>query len=80
MATQTKKKKEYTSKAIPTSIRATSRISVKVKETFYTVEYTEERVIPDIEGVDISKEREILWDVVNGEVDRQAEDIYKQFS
>lgn len=74
------KKKTYVSKAIPNSIRATSRISLKKGETFYTVEYTEERLIPDVEGVDINKERNILWDDVNAEVDKQAEDIEKLYT
>jgi hypothetical protein len=31
----------YESKAITTQIRATSRASVKVRDNYYTVEYTE---------------------------------------
>jgi CRISPR/Cas system CSM-associated protein Csm3 (group 7 of RAMP superfamily) len=70
----------YTSKAITTQIRATSRASVKVRDNYYTVEYTEERTIPQIDDVDIAKEREILWDCVNNEVDNQIEDIIKSFA
>ena len=70
----------YESKAITTQIKATSRASVKVKDNYYTVEYTEERTIPQIDGVDIAKEREILWDCVNNEVDNQIEDIIKSFA
>lgn len=70
----------YESKAITTQIRATSRASVKVRESFYTVEYTEERTIPQIDDVDIAKEREVLWDCVNNEVDNQIEDIIKSFA
>lgn len=70
----------YQSKAITTQIRATSRASVKVRESFYTVEYTEERTIPQIEGVDIEKERALLWDDVNNEVDTQIEDILNSFA
>ena len=73
------KKTEYQSKAITTNIRFTSRASVKVGDSFYTVECTEERVIPDIEGVNIEAERELLWDTVNGEVDGQIEDILKTY-
>ena len=72
-----KKSSTYTSKAVTNSIQATSRISLKVGETFYTLEYTEQRMIPDIDGVDIEKEREMLWDTVNIEVDKQAEDVYQ---
>jgi len=70
----------YESKAITTQIRATSRASVKVRDNYYTVEYTEERTIPQIDDVDIAKEREILWDCVNNEVDTQIEDIIKSFA
>ena len=69
------KKKTYTSKAVPTTIKATSRISLKINDTFYTLEYCEERLIPEVEGVDVDKERELLWDTVNAEVDKQAEDV-----
>ena len=60
-----------------TSIRATSRASVKIGDSFYTVEYCEERAI----GPDdiVEEERAKLWDTCNGEVDCQIEDILKSF-
>mgnify|MGYP007122065341 CR=1 FL=1 len=67
---------EYEQKAITTTIRATSRASVKIRDNFYTLEYCEERVIPDIEGVDLEMEKRLLWDDVNREVDQQIEDTY----
>lgn len=66
---------EYEVKGITTSIRFTSRASVKIGDSFYTLEACEERTIPDIEGVNIAEERRILWDVVNNEVDEQIRDI-----
>ena len=48
---------KYESKAATTQIRATSRASVKVRESFYTVEYCEERTIPDIDGVNLEEEK-----------------------
>lgn len=69
----------YELKAIIKTIKATSRASVKVGESYYTVEYSEERIIPDIEGVNIEKERQFLWDEVNAECDNQIEDILKTF-
>jgi hypothetical protein len=68
---------EYTSKAIVTEISATSRVAIKVRDNFYTVEYTEKRAIPDVEGIDIEAERVALFDAVNGVVDAQAEDIIR---
>ena len=70
----------YESKAQISTIRATSRASIKVRENFYTVEYSEERTLPTDIEYDIDKEREILWNTVNDEVDKQIEDIIKSFA
>ena len=67
----------YVQKAITTKISATSRASIKIKESHYTIEYSEERVIPEVEGLDLESEKKILWDDVNREVDLQIEDIYE---
>lgn len=76
---KTMKKKIYESKAVTTSIKFTSRCSIKVGESFYTVEACEERLIPAVEGVDINEERKILWDIVNMECDKQVEDILRTY-
>lgn len=60
------------------TIKATSRASVKVADSFYTVEYCEERSIDPEDNVE--EERAKLWDTCNGEVDTQIEDILKTFS
>lgn len=67
-------------KAIITKISASSRASVKIKDNFYTIEYSEERAIPDIADIDIEKERALLWDTVNGECDKQVEEILHSFT
>ena len=59
----------------PTLIRATSRASVKIHDSFYTVEYSEERALPQDVDFDINEERIDLWFDVNDEVDKQLEDI-----
>ena len=73
----TRKKSEYKSLAIVRTMKATSRASVKVStpngDSFYTLEYCEERYIP--ENADVEKERKILWDVVNTECDNQIQDV-----
>lgn len=69
----------YTPKAIVTEITATSRVAIKVRDNFYTVEYSEKRAIPDVEGVDVEAERIALFDAVNGIVDAQADDILRTF-
>ena len=73
----TRKKAEYKQQATTSKIAISSRASVKVRESYYTVEYTEERLIPDVPSVDIEKERQMLWDTCNEEVDKQIEDIVK---
>ena len=65
------------SKAKTTTIKATSRVAVKIKDNFYTVEFSEERAVP--EDADLEEERTALWDAVNGSVDEQCEQILKTF-
>ena len=60
-----------------TLIKASSRASVKVGDSFYTVEYVEERSISPDDN--ITEERTKLWDTVNNECDCQVEDILKAF-
>lgn len=60
-----------------TVIRATSRASVKVGDSFYTVEWCEERSVP--EDCTLATERKALWDTCNNEVDCQIEEILKTF-
>lgn len=72
-------KKTYEQKAITTVIRFTSRASIKIGEAFYTMEACEERVIPDIDGVDLEQERKLLWDAVNLEVDNQLVDCQNTY-
>lgn len=70
---------DYKVKGVPTKITATSRVAIKIKDNYYTVECSEERAIPDVDGVDIEKERQALFDGVNTTVDEQIADIYDTF-
>ena len=70
---------EYESVAVVTEISAVSRVAVKIKDNFYTVEYSEKRTVPDVDGVDIDLERKLMWDAVNKSVDEQVEEIVKSF-
>lgn len=74
-----KKAVKYESKAKIITIAATSRASVKIRDNYFTVEYHEERQIPDVDGVNIQQERQLLWDTVNAECDTQIEDISSTF-
>ena len=69
----------YEVKGVPTKITATSRVAIKIKDNYYTVECSEERTIPDVEGVHIESERQALFDSVNATVDEQIADIYDTF-
>ena len=71
----------YKQKATTTKITATSRASVKIGESFYTVELSEERTInPNTRGVNLAQEQKLLWDSVNESVDNQIIDIKNAFA
>lgn len=65
----------YISKAIPKTIKFSSRASVKVKEQYYTIEYGEERQIDNFNEVDLEKEKQMLIDDCNAVVDNQVKEI-----
>lgn len=68
------------SKATVTSIKAVSRVAVKIMDNFYTVEYTEERSVPDtLTAEEVEAERRELFDAVNDTVDGQVADIVESF-
>jgi len=60
-----------------TKIQASSRASIKVGDSFYTVEWTEERTVDPTD--DLEEERADLWDTANNEVDNQIKDILNAF-
>lgn len=68
---------EYKTVSITTSIKASSRMSVNIDKNYFTVEFTEERSVP--QNCDLAKEREALWDAVNEEVDSQISLVYSTF-
>ena len=60
------------------SIKLTSRASVKIKDSFYTFEYCEERSIPeDVTAEELAEFKQQFWDLCNAEVDGQIEDVIK---
>ena len=64
-----------------TKITATSRVTLKVRDNFYVVEFTEERSLPEVSPDDpiVVDERQLLFDDVNEVVDKQAEEIMQMF-
>lgn len=69
------KKEQYVTHTSPTSISATSRIAIKVRENYYTIEAHEERSITEQEGLNLDLEWKMLFESVNKVVDEQAEEI-----
>ena len=60
-----------------TKIQATSRISTKIGDTFYTLFHAVLngfRVLIE-DGDDIEEVRENLWELCHGEVDKQVQDV-----
>jgi hypothetical protein len=57
-------------------ITCSSRISVKIKETFYTFEYSETRGLPRGNvNIDLQAEKEMLWEDCHAEVDKQVKEL-----
>ena len=72
-----KKTDEYISKATTTLIRVSSRASVKISDNYYTVEFCEERSIP--EDANVAEERKLLWETANNECDFQIQEIVEAY-
>nr|DAF24508.1 MAG TPA: hypothetical protein [Caudoviricetes sp.] len=68
------------SKFNTTSIRLTSRASIKIGDSFFTFEACEEKqCAPEIASTitddELAEARQELWDLVNNEVDKQIAEI-----
>lgn len=68
------------SKFNTTSIRLTSRASIKINDSFFTFEACEEKqcapeIADTITEEELAQERAKLWDLVNAEVDKQIAEI-----
>lgn len=66
---------QYIPKAKPTVIKFSSRASVKIKESFYTFEYGEERQIDNFDEINLDREIQALTDACNTVVDNQIADV-----
>ena len=74
-----KKQDTYEVKGCPQKITATSRCAVKIKDNYYTIEASEERVFPQGGMIDLDEEYKALFDSVNGVVDGQMNEILDTF-
>lgn len=66
---------KYEVKGKTTKITATSRCAIKVKDNYYTLELSEERVMPDDKSIDLDKEYDALFNSINSEIDTQMQDV-----
>ena len=70
----------YKPKATPKEISAVSRVAVKVKDNYYTIESSETRTInPESEDVNMKEEFNALFDEVNSITDAQTTEIIETF-
>ena len=63
----------YVQKGVTTEITAVSRVSVKIKDNFYTFEFSETRSMP--KTANLAKEKELLWEECHSQVDAQLRDV-----
>lgn len=74
--------KKTVNHAKTTKICATSRCAIKIKDNYYTIEYTEERSLEtmvDVSDKELERERQLLWEDCNRTVDNQVQDILETF-
>jgi hypothetical protein len=69
------KRKQIIDRGIITKIQATSRCSVKLKETFYTFEFVQELTFDPTKKYNFEIEKEELWETVHAEVDKQVREV-----
>lgn len=50
-------------------------MAVKIKDNFYTFEASQERTVEDVEGIDIEKEYQMLFDDLNDCIDLQVQEL-----
>jgi hypothetical protein len=80
MVVKKKTKTIYESLGECESIQATSRISAKLHDTFYTFEFVKKVNFPQNvrDKINLNKEKDILWNEVNEEVDNQIQFIFDE--
>lgn len=70
------KKPTTVTKGVPTRITVTSRMSIKLGDSFYTFEAELEKELPHYgEPIILSQEWEEAWGEVHNQVDKQAQDV-----
>lgn len=70
-------RKMYVPKGVTTSISADIKMTVKIRDNYYSIAGHEERSLPATEDVELEKEWEFLYDELYNEVALQLNDIKK---
>lgn len=71
---------EYIQQGKTVKISGTSKATVQINNNYYSFAYSEERELPEDQSkVNLDKERELLWESLNTEVDKQIEEITKLY-
>ena len=66
------RKKVYEPKAVPSTIAAKVKLTIKIKDNFISVEGYEERTVPpDAVDVDMEKEWQFLYEELESTVDEE---------
>lgn len=72
---------KYVQQGKTVKISATSKATVQIKNNYYSFSYSEERELPEDDcRTNLEKERQLLWDTLNKEVDNQIEEISKLYN
>ena len=62
------------------TIKATNRMSVKIDNNYFTVEWCEERMLPEgLTEEEVKAERVKLWDICVQECENQISDINRVY-
>ncbi len=71
----------YVQQAKTVKISGTSKATVQIRNNYYSFSYSEERELPEDDmRVNLEKERELLWETLHTEVDKQIEEVNKLYS
>lgn len=71
----------YVQQAKTVKISGTSKLTIQIKGNYYSFSFSEERELPEDDSrVNIEKERELLWDTLNLEVDNQVQEALKLYT
>ena len=74
--TRVLKRKELQNQQVRTTrIQATQRMAVKIRDNYYTVEFLEEREVPNNPNIDLEQEKALLFESVQNTVYAQVQEI-----